>query len=177
MRPGSKSRFGWLTRSGCSATRSTRDPTADSPGGHPMAMNMNKLTEKAQEAIVAAQRLAEERHHTQLEPEHLLQVLVTQDGGVVPAVLDRLGVPPATLLPRIDAALGGLARASGTTQVYVSNRLRRVFEAAQAEAERLKDEYVSTEHFLLALADEQEQGPAGQLLRGAGITRDRIYAA
>src|SRR4051812_27771136 len=120
-----------------------------------MALNMNKLTEKAQEAIVAAQRLAEERHHTQLEPEHLLYALVTQEGGVVPAVLEKLGVRPSTLLPQIESALNALARGSGPSQVYVSNRLRRVFEAAQAEAERLKDDYVSTEHFLLALADEQ----------------------
>src|SRR5581483_399643 len=82
-----------------------------------------------------------------------------------------------SLRQELDSALQGLARASGTVQVYISNRFRRVFEAAQAEAERLKDEYVSTEHFLLALADDQEHGPAGQILRRAGVTRDRVYAA
>ena len=123
-----------------------------------MAMNTNKLTEKAQEAIVAAQRLAEDRHHTQLEPEHLLFALVSQEDGVVPAILERLEVPPRTVLEGLEPALDGFARGSGPTQVQASNRFRRVFDAAAKEAERLKDDYVSTEHFLLALADDAETG-------------------
>jgi ATP-dependent Clp protease ATP-binding subunit ClpB len=142
-----------------------------------MAMNMNKLTEKAQEAIVAAQRLAEDRHHTQLEPEHLLHALVTQENGVAPAILERLEIPPRTVLEGLEPALGGFARGSGPTQVQASNRFRRVFEAAGREAERLKDEYVSTEHFLLALADDAETGAGGQTLRRLGVTRDRLYEA
>jgi ATP-dependent Clp protease ATP-binding subunit ClpB len=140
-----------------------------------MAMNMNKLTEKAQEAIVAAQRLAEERHHTQLEPEHLLYALVAQEDGVVPAILERLEIPARSVLEGLEPALGGFARGSGPTQVQASNRFRRVFEAAAREAERLKDDYVSTEHFLLALADDAETGAAGQTLRRVGVTRDRLY--
>jgi ATP-dependent Clp protease ATP-binding subunit ClpB len=140
-----------------------------------MAFNMNKLTEKAQEAMAAAQRLAEERNNTQLEPEHLLAALVAQEGGVVPAVLEKLGVAPATVLQRLQPTLDGFARASAPSQLYASNGFRRVFDAAQSEAERLKDEYVSTEHFLLALADDS--GPSGQLLRQLGITRDRLYQA
>jgi ATP-dependent Clp protease ATP-binding subunit ClpB len=140
-----------------------------------MAFNPNKLTERAQEAVAAAQRLAEERHHTQLEPEHLLHALVSQEGGVVPAVLEKLGVQPRTVLQQLEAALNGLARGSGSTQVYVAPRFRRALEAAQAEAERLKDDYVSTEHFLLTLTDDQEKGPAGQLLRRLGVNRDRLY--
>ena len=140
-----------------------------------MAMNMNKLTEKAQEAIVAAQRLAEDRHHTQLEPEHLLYALVEQEDGVVPAILERLEIQPRTVLEGLEPALTGFARGSGPTQVQASNRFRRVFEAAGREAERLKDDYVSTEHFLLALADDSETGAAGQTLRRLGVTRDRLY--
>src|SRR5579883_1980511 len=140
-------------------------------------MNLNKLTEKAQEAILAAQRLAEEARHTQLEPEHLLAALIEQQGGVVPAVLDKLGVSSRALLQQVQNALQGLARASSPTQVYVSPRFKTVFDNAQSEAERLKDEYVSTEHFLLALADDAEKGQAGQILRRAGVTRDRIYQA
>ncbi len=141
-------------------------------------MNLNRLTEKAQEAILAAQRLAEARQHTQVEPEHLLQALVTQPEGVVPAVLERLGVQPPQLARRVDAALETRARAvPPAPQVYVSPRFRRVFQAADEEATRLQDEYVSTEHFLLALADEAETGQAGQLLRAAGVTRDRVYQA
>src|SRR5438309_2093395 len=95
-------------------------------------MNLNKLTEKAQEAIVAAQRLAEERHNTQLEPVHLLQALITQEGGVVPAVLDKLGVSSRTLLTRVDAAIDQLPRTSTATQLYASAEFRTVFELAQS---------------------------------------------
>jgi ATP-dependent Clp protease ATP-binding subunit ClpB len=140
-----------------------------------MAVNMNKLTEKAQEALVAAQRLAEERHNTQLEPEHLLATLVQQQDGVVPAVLEKLGVPARTIAQQAEAAVGALAHAATPSQLYVSPALRQVYEAAQQEAERLKDEYISTEHFLLGLAESA--GAAGQILKRANVTRDRIYQA
>src|SRR4051794_15017649 len=142
-----------------------------------MAFSANKLTEKAQEAVVTAQHLAEERHHTQIEPEHLLAALIAQDGGVVPAVLEKLNVQPRPLLQQVEAAVGTLPRAASPTQVHVSSALLRVLNAAQAEAERLTDDYTSTEHFLLALADDQEKGRAGQILRAAGVTRDRVYQA
>src|SRR5690349_8854753 len=177
MPPASRSSFAWSTRSTRSVLRSTPDPTADDRGGPPVAMNTNRLTEKAQEAIGAAQRLAEERHHTQLEPEHLLHALVGQDDGVVPAILERLEIPARSVLDGLEPALRGFARGEGPTQVQASNRFRRVFEAAAREAERLKDEYVSTEHFLLALADDAESGAAGQTLRRLGVTRDRLYEA
>jgi ATP-dependent Clp protease ATP-binding subunit ClpB len=133
-------------------------------------MDMNRLTEKAQEAIVAAQRDAEQRHNTQLEPEHLLSALIEQDAGVVPAVLDKLGVPPARVNQRLEAIINRFARSQSPQQVYVSARFRRVFETAQQEAERLKDDFVSTEHFLLAMVDEAP-------LRELGITRDRVLQA
>src|SRR5438874_11002428 len=133
-------------------------------------MDMNKLTEKAQEAIAAAQRSAESRQHTQLEPEHLLAALVVQDNGVVPALLEKLGASPREVSQRLDAALARFARSQSPQQVYASPRFRRTFEAAQQEAERLKDDFVSTEHFLLAMADETA-------LRESGITRDRLLQA
>ncbi|MEA2642715.1 MAG: ATP-dependent Clp protease ATP-binding subunit ClpB [Chloroflexota bacterium] len=142
-----------------------------------MAFNLNKLTEKAQEALVAAQHLAEARKHTQLEPEHLLFELASQEGGVVPALLEKLGIRPETVRQQLEPILDGMARTAQATQVAVSPRFKRVFDAVQAEADRLKDDYLSTEHFLLVLADEQERGPAGQLLRRLGATRDRIYEA
>jgi ATP-dependent Clp protease ATP-binding subunit ClpB len=142
-----------------------------------MAVTQNKLTEKAQEAVAAAQEEAEERQNTQLEPEHLLRALVEQEAGVVPAVLDRLGVQPPAVLEALEPALEGMARASGSTQLQVSSRLRRVFDGARREAERLKDDYISTEHFLLALVDEAESGAAGQVLRRLGVTRDAVYRA
>ena len=133
-------------------------------------MDLNRLTEKAQEAIAAAQRDAEQRHNTQLEPEHLLSALIKQDAGVVPAVLDKLGVPPARVNQRLETIINRFARSQGPQQVYVSPRFRQVFEAAQQEAERLKDDFVSTEHFLLAMVDEAP-------LRELGVTRDRVLQA
>ena len=117
-------------------------------------MDLNKLTEKAQEAIVAAQREAEQRHNTQVEPEHLLLALVQQEAGVVPAVLDKIGVSPTSVAQRLETMLGRFARSQTQQQVYISPRFRNVFEAAKQEAERLKDDFVSTEHFLLAMVDE-----------------------
>jgi ATP-dependent Clp protease ATP-binding subunit ClpB len=138
-------------------------------------MDPNRLTEKAQQAIATAQRLAEERRHTQLEPEHLLYALVTQENGVVPALLERLGIPPRDVAERLDQAMQRFARSEGPTQVSVSNRFRRLLESAQTEAERLKDDYVSTEHYFLALTDDR--GPVSQVLRDLGISRDRVYEA
>jgi ATP-dependent Clp protease ATP-binding subunit ClpB len=140
-------------------------------------MNLNKLTEKAQEAVVAAQRLAEERHNTQVEPIHVLSALIGQEGGVVPSVLEKLGVAPRTLLTKVDEAIGRFPRAAAASQTYASSEFRQIFDQAQAEADRLKDAYVSTEHFLLALADDQNKSTAGQILRAAGVTRDRLYQA
>jgi ATP-dependent Clp protease ATP-binding subunit ClpB len=133
-------------------------------------MDLNRLTEKAQEAIVTAQREAEQRHNTQLEPEHLLSALVKQDAGVVPAVLDKLGVPPARVSQRLDALINGFGRTQTAQQGYASPRFRRVFEAAPQEADQLKDDFVSTEHFLLAMVDEPP-------LRELGITHDRVLQA
>jgi ATP-dependent Clp protease ATP-binding subunit ClpB len=146
-----------------------------------MAFNANKLTEKAQEAIVSAQRLAEEKRHTLLEPEHLLVALIGQQDGVVPAVLEKLGANPRTLLQQAEAAVNTLPRmTTGSAQVHVSDSLIKILDAAQSEAERLKDDYTSTEHFLLALADDtagKSAGKAAQLLKSAGVTRDKVYAA
>src|SRR5215831_11451888 len=117
-------------------------------------MDLNKLTEKAQEAVVAAQREAEQRHNTQVEPEHLLLALVQQEAGVVPAVLDKLGLSPTTVTQRLETMLSRFGRTQNPQQVYISPRFRNVFEAAKQEAEQLRDDFVSAEHFLLAMVDE-----------------------
>ena len=101
-----------------------------------MAMNMNKLTEKAQEAIVAAQRLAEERHHTQLEPEHLLVALVEQRDGIVPELLRKMNVDPAAVGRGGRDLLKKLPQAYGGSQPGMSPRLTTVTNQAQAEADR-----------------------------------------
>ncbi len=137
-------------------------------------MNMNKLTEKAQEAVLAAQKLAEERNHNQIEPEHLLYALLDQAEGVVPEIMRRLGISPEATKQQLQADLNRLPRVQGLTQVYLSPKLNQVFNAAEAEADRLHDEYVSTEHLLAALVDSRDSG-AGRLLANLGITKDRIY--
>src|SRR3569833_516035 len=136
-------------------------------------MNQNKLTEKAQEAIASGQRAAEQYRNTQFEPEHLLYALVTQEGGVVPAVLEKLGVSPSLLQQQMEAVFQSFPRAANPTQVYASTRFREIFEAAQQEAERLKDDYVSTEQILLALTDHAASGKAGLALRRRGGARGR----
>ncbi len=134
-------------------------------------MDLNKLTEKAQQAIAAAQRQAESRRNTQLEPEHLLLALVEQEKGVVPAVLEKLGISPRQVSQRVESAISAFAQAqTPQQQVYASNRFRQLFDAAQQEADQLKDDFVSTEHFLLAMADEA-------VLKNLGITREKLLHA
>ncbi len=139
-------------------------------------MNLNKLTEKAQEAVAVAQRFAESHRNTEIEPEHVLHALATQEEGVVPAVLEKLGVAPTAVGDRMQAAIERFPRASTPQQAYVSQRFRHLFEAAQQEADTLRDEFVSTEHFLLALTEERT-GQVAAALGELGITRDRVYQA
>ena len=140
-------------------------------------MNINRLTEKAQEAVVTAQQVAERAGHPQVGPEHLLMTLIEQHEGVVPAVLQKLDVAPAALGTAARAALDRLPTATGGASPAPSNRLRGVFTRASGEAERLRDEYVSTEHLFLALAAENGNAPAARLLSEAGLTRERLLDA
>ncbi len=139
-------------------------------------MNLNKFTEKAQEAVLAAQQLAEGHHHSQMDVMHLLMALLSQEDGLAPQILRKLGVNLEELRGQVETALSNQPQAYGATQVYMSTGLRQVFDNAQKEAERLKDEYVSTEHLLIAIADESGRGSAGEILKGHGVTKDRIYS-
>ena len=138
-------------------------------------MNLNKFTEKAQEAMLGAQKLAESMGHAQIEPEHLLISLLEQPEGVAPAVLRKMQSDPAELARTMRAEIARGPQAYGGAQPGVSPRLNLVGDLAQAEAERLKDEYVSTEHLLIAIAGETGHSPAAKLLASRGITRDRIF--
>src|SRR5687768_7961371 len=139
-------------------------------------MNLNKYTEKAQEAIIAAQNLASEQNHSEVTPEHLLVALVEQEGGIVPSILRKMNIEPARVLADARALLKSVPQAYGG-DVRLSPRMKLVFDSAEAEAKRLQDEYVSTEHLLVALASEVGRSPAAQLLQRAGATKDAIYAA
>ena len=141
-----------------------------------MAMKFDKFTEKAQEALVAAQALAREQSSSQVEAEHLLRALLADPEGIPAAVLGRLGVSPDTLLGRLDQVLAQQPKVYGSQEVSASPSFRRALERAQAEAERLKDEYISTEHLLLGIAADRE-GAAGRLLSQAGVDREKIYTA
>jgi len=140
-------------------------------------MNINKYTEKAQEAILGAQQLADREGHPELRPEHLLLTLLEQREGIVPAIVRRMNADPAALAAAVRTELGKAPRAHGGAQVSLSPRLRRVADAAEQEAERLKDEYVSTEHLLVAIAAETGRAPSAQLLQQQGITKDAILQA
>jgi ATP-dependent Clp protease ATP-binding subunit ClpB len=139
-------------------------------------MNINRFTEKAQEAVIAAQSLAGEQNHSEITPEHLLVTLVEQEGGIVPSVLRRLEIDPAAAARDARGLMTALPKAYGA-DLRFSPRVKLVTDAALAEAQRLKDEYVSTEHLLIAIATEVGRSPAAQLLQRLGATRDRILQA
>jgi ATP-dependent Clp protease ATP-binding subunit ClpB len=137
-------------------------------------MNINKYTEKAREAVAGAIELAQQHNNPQLEPEHLLVTLADQREGIVPELLRKAGVEPAAIAKAARELVAKLPSAYGGAQPGLSPRLKLVTDQAQAEADRLKDEYVSTEHLVIAIADEGGRSPAAQLLRQHGITRDTI---
>ena len=138
-------------------------------------MRLDRFTERSQEALTAAQQAAQQLQHPTVEPEHLLLALLEQDEGLVPALLRRLEVAPEPLAARLHAALENRPKQVGVTEPTVGNALRTVLMTAFEEMSRLKDEYVSTEHLLLALCAKPE-GEAGRLLQQAGVTPDRVYA-
>jgi ATP-dependent Clp protease ATP-binding subunit ClpB len=139
-------------------------------------IRFDKLTVKAQEALQAAQELGSREGQQQIEPLHLLWALVAQGDGVVPPLLEKLGVSPTALASEAEKAIARLPKVSGAGQQYLSDASNRVLERAFDEAKSLKDEYVSTEHILLAIAHESKD-PAGQLLTRKGATRDSILQA
>ncbi|GLZ55576.1 ATP-dependent chaperone ClpB [Actinomycetospora sp. NBRC 106378] len=141
-------------------------------------MDLNRLTQRSQEALSAAQDLATRAGHTEVDGEHLLLALLEQPEGLVPRLLTGTGVEVARLREDLDAALARKPRttrpAASPGQVSVTQALARVLEAAEREAARLTDEYVSVEHLLVALA---EGGTGtGRLLARYGVTRDRVLA-
>jgi len=142
-----------------------------------MAFNTNRFTEKSQEALVAAQTLAERNGHSQVEPEHLALALLEQHEGVVPQVLTRLDVAVGALAQQMRTELNRLSRVSGSAaQTGISPRLRMVLVRAHDELSAFGDEYVSTEHLLLALVDHAG-GAAQRILQQAGVTRDALLQA
>jgi ATP-dependent Clp protease ATP-binding subunit ClpB len=130
---------------------------------------MDKLTYKAQEALQGAQELAQQLSHNQLEPAHLLRTLLAQEEGLIPSLLKKLEVEPQTLIKEVDGLLIRLPRVSGETQVYLSPALNKAVDEAFKQAGAMKDEYVSTEHLLWALAADKASD-VGKLLKSLGLS-------
>jgi ATP-dependent Clp protease ATP-binding subunit ClpB len=143
-------------------------------------MDINRFTEKAQEALMSAQRLAQRGGQTQVEVEHLLLALLEQEPGLANSILRKAEVNVEGLKRRVEQEIGRLPRVSGPSgagpeQVYVSARLNRVLSRAEEETKPFKDEYVSVEHLLLALTEDT--GTTGRLLKEFGVTRARLLTA
>ena len=139
-------------------------------------MNLDQLTIKSREALERAQRLARERGHQELAPEHLLAALLDEPEGTIAAVLGKLGVQRPPLAQGLEQALARLPKVSGGS-MYLGEGLRGVLDRAEGEAQRLKDEFVSVEHLLMALAASETPGAAPQLLQRAGVTPEALYKA
>jgi ATP-dependent Clp protease ATP-binding subunit ClpB len=135
-------------------------------------MRLDKFTLRGQEAIQAAIELAERNQHQQVEPEHLLAVMLEQPEGIVRPVLGKLGTNVTVVLNDIQAAVARFPKVQGGQQ-YFSSRLSQIFTASQTEAEKMKDEFVSTEHLLLAIVAEKD-GESGKILRQHGVKLDDL---
>jgi ATP-dependent Clp protease ATP-binding subunit ClpB len=139
-------------------------------------LRFDKMTVKAQEALQQANDVAARHENQQIEPVHLLEALVSQTDGVVPPLLARLGIRSEALTPEMEREIRRLPKVQGFAQQHIGKPLNHVLERAFNEAERFKDEYISTEHLFLALAGE-EGDPAGQLLKRQGATHEAILQA
>jgi ATP-dependent Clp protease ATP-binding subunit ClpB len=139
-------------------------------------MDLNRLTEKLQEAIGSAQTLAVRYGQQQVDVEHLLAALLSQDRGLATSILNKADLDPANVRRQVENELAKIPRVSvsggAPNQVYVTSRLNQLMVAAEDESKRLNDDYISVEHVLLAMVDDK--GPAGRILRQFGLTRDRL---
>jgi ATP-dependent Clp protease ATP-binding subunit ClpB len=144
-------------------------------------MDMNRLTQKSQEAVQQAQAIALRYGHTETDGEHLLLALLDQPEGLVPRLLRQFNTDVDALRASVDSDLQRRPKVTGPGaapgQVFLTQRLARVLDAAERDAKRLKDEYVSVEHLLLALADEGTSSAAGRRLKEFGVTREAFLTA
>ena len=143
-------------------------------------MRFDRFTERAQEAAQRAAEIIQRYGHNQIDTEHILLALIEQPGGVIPQILEKLSVNADALAERLDATLRSSPKANifggGAGQIFITPRVKRIIDLANEEANRLKDEYISTEHIFLAILTERNT-PAARILESAGLTRDRVYDA
>ena len=143
-------------------------------------MDMNRMTQKTQEAIQSAQSLAVRYGHVEVDGEHLLQALLEQEGGLVARLVQRLDIDPKALIAAARAELQRLPSVSGPGaepgKIYVTQRFNQLLMKAEAEAKQLKDDFVSVEHLLLVLTDESKT-VAGKVLQKFNLNRERVLQA
>jgi ATP-dependent Clp protease ATP-binding subunit ClpC len=143
-------------------------------------MRFDRFTERAQEAAQRAAEIIQRYGHNQIDTEHILLALIEQPGGVIPQILEILKIDTQMLTERLDYILRTSPKANifggGTGQIFITPRVKRIIDLANEEANKLKDDYISTEHIFLAILSERST-PAARLLEGAGVTRERVYDA
>src|SRR5512139_496392 len=143
-------------------------------------MRFDRFTERAQEAAQRAAEIIQRYGHNQIDTEHILLALIEQPGGVIPQILEKLSVSPEALTERLDATLRASPKANifggGAGQIFITPRVKRIIDLANEEANRLKDEYISTEHIFLAILSERNTS-AARVLESAGLTRERVLDA
>src|SRR6266850_1524186 len=141
-------------------------------------MQMDRLTIKSQEALREAQRFAQGFSHQEVDGEHLLLAMIGQADSLIPGLLEKMGVPPSKLRPDLERELARRHKVQGTSSadLFLSGNMKKVLDAAQAEAEKLKDEYISTEHLLLGLLDEGGSS-LGKIFQSNGLKRDSVLRA
>ncbi len=142
-------------------------------------MRFDRFTERAQDAASRAYEILQRYGHNQVDTEHILLALLEQPEGVIPQVLDKISVDQNTIKKRLDDVLraspkGAAIYGGGTGQVFITPRVKRIIDLANEEANRLKDEYISTEHIFLAILSERNTAVA-RILAEAGVTKERIY--
>jgi ATP-dependent Clp protease ATP-binding subunit ClpB len=144
-------------------------------------MDINRLTQKTQEAIQAAQSLAVKLGHQEVDGEHLLLALLDQPEGLVPRLLQKMEVSISDLAAQVRGELQGRPSLTGggleAGKVYITPRLQQLLVSAEDETKRLKDEYVSVEHLMLAILGEGESSSTGRILADLQVDRDRFLAA
>jgi ATP-dependent Clp protease ATP-binding subunit ClpC len=143
-------------------------------------MRFDRFTERAQEAAQRAAEIIQRYGHNQIDTEHILLALIEQPGGVIPQILQNLNINASLLSERLDQTLKMSPKANifggGAGQIFITPRVKRIIDLANEEANRLKDEYISTEHIFLAILSERNT-PAARILEGVGLTRDRAMEA
>src|SRR5574342_65441 len=140
-------------------------------------MRFDRFTERAQDAAARAYEILQRYGHNQVDTEHVLLALLEQPEGVIPQILEKMNVDQDSMRNKLDEILRASPKASiyggGTGQVFIAPRAKRIIDLSQEEANRLRDEYISTEHMFLAILTEKNTAVA-RILKEAGVTRDRV---